>query len=645
MCCRLIGAGIAYPPLPGRIVLTRSTIEEAGLVHLGDLLLLAENWQLSTTDGFTWQAAVNGLGTFQEQQWMIMVDGVRVDWTFLGINQLNMLPLSLFQIDSVELISVPQLHYGEFTDRGLIHIHLAAPEKGKSGWLALAGGNETGDPGPYRLTDWGTPNVERVANDGAAGVGYGGEGAWRLVASIRYSEYPFTDFYMLKRNTAMVSNWPSHHAGTSPFLQIRHTGRRGSQTLTAGYSYFYNYFHFFPPLGREVPIIAQLGHMALRGETALGDMEISYWIKYSTTNLGKIANTLDFNFDWNDARLGAGSEMSRRGDNWQAWLGIGLDREKLQSGYYPSREELRVAKVYGRLHLAPSSGWTTDISTMLLSQGRQQALKASVATQWRLRPNHRLLATVSTSERLPAESNSLWQWVNRGYGLLENYGLEYEIQGDLSTSSQSTLDMDWIWAVTSATTLDAGIVYRRFSELLLTEQSFVLQPADASFHSPTRIYGGQQGLTLGGEIRLVQLLGKNFRHRLTYLFQPLRRGDDLFKRVWGTLPRHKATYRLTLKPVPGFVIWGMLTFRSRADFEDYRPIDGQTVALTPKVDLIYRSSIGPSVVFDLQLKKQFWHERLSGSLLMRNLGTRELRYHPIGGAFDLAVYLQVVLKL
>ncbi len=618
-------------------------IEQAGLVNLGDLLLLAEDWQLNTTDGFTWRAVANSLGSFQEQQWLILVDGVRLDWSFLGVNQLNMLPLSLFQIDSVELITVPQLHHGEFVDQGLIHIHLTPPEQGKSGHFEFTLGNETGDPGPYRSTDWSTPNVEHIT-DAVAGFGYRG-GPWRLLASLRYSEFPFTDFYMLRRNSDMVSEWPGHHTGGSPFLQIGHTGRRGKQVLTVGYSYFSRYFHFFSPLGREVPINARLGYLALRGEQALNSFELSYWLRYSSTNLGEFPNRLDFDFDWETIRRGVGGEVSRRRPNWRATLGIEIDQQSLLSGYYLPNQGLSVGKIFGRLHLRPRSGFTTDYSALLASQGGQQALKASVATQWQIRPRQRLSATFATTERLLAEGNSLWLWVSRGYSLLEEYGLEYQIHGDIATSSQRTIDLGWIWAVTPATTLDARIAYRYFPELLLEEHSFAYQPEDASFRSPTRIYGGQQGLTVGGEIGLVQSLGRNTRHRLTYLFQPVRRGDDLFKRVWDSLPRHKATYRLTFKPVPGFVIWGMLTFRSRADFEDYRPVDGLTVAWTPKVDLIYRSSIGPSVVFDLQLKKQFWHERLSGSLLLRNLGPREFRYHPVGAAFDPAIYLRLAIRL
>lgn len=89
----------------------------------------------------------------------------------------------------------------------------------------------------------------------------------------------------------------------------------------------------------------------------------------------------------------------------------------------------------------------------------------------------------------------------------------------------------------------------------------------------------------------------------------------------------------------------MLTYYSRTYFADDDQVDGETVVLNPQVDLTYRSRVGPSLMIDVQLRKQFWQERLAGSLLIRNLGASEFRYHPIEAAFALTVYLKLELYL
>lgn len=89
--------------------------------------------------------------------------------------------------------------------------------------------------------------------------------------------------------------------------------------------------------------------------------------------------------------------------------------------------------------------------------------------------------------------------------------------------------------------MDSRLVYHYSPKLLLEKRSYVLQPVNAVFLSPTRLYGNQRGLTLGGEFRVIQTLGQHTRQRFTFLFQPVRPGDDLFERVWRTLRQHKAT--------------------------------------------------------------------------------------------------------
>ncbi|NIV72588.1 MAG: hypothetical protein GWN16_09340, partial [Calditrichae bacterium] len=60
-------------------LITKAMIREAGLTRLGELLFLADDWHISTVDGFTWQAAAGGLSTFQGQNWVIFVDDRRMD--------------------------------------------------------------------------------------------------------------------------------------------------------------------------------------------------------------------------------------------------------------------------------------------------------------------------------------------------------------------------------------------------------------------------------------------------------------------------------------------------------------------------------------------------------------------------------------
>ena len=47
------------------------------------------------------------------------------------------------------------------------------------------------------------------------------------------------------------------------------------------------------------------------------------------------------------------------------------------------------------------------------------------------------------------------------------------------------------------------------------------------------------------------------------------------------------------------------------------------------------------LLLDLGFDNWFWRERLRGNILFRNVLDRTVRFHPIGAAFDLSVYVQV----
>ena len=150
--------------LSEREVLTNGMIDKSGLFRIGDILQLSTKIRVSSIDGFSWFSNINGLSSFQRQNWVILLDGQRLGINTFDIVNINMLPINITQIDSVEIFTAPQLHQGIFTDYGLIHIHTRNISKGKSFTLFQSAGNETGDPGSYKHTKYSSPNVERVGS-------------------------------------------------------------------------------------------------------------------------------------------------------------------------------------------------------------------------------------------------------------------------------------------------------------------------------------------------------------------------------------------------------------------------------------------------------------------------------------------------
>ena len=184
-------------------VVTASEIQSAGLTRLGDILLLADSWTVGTRDGFDWRASPNGLSTSREQGWGVMVDGQTMNIRLYDSINLNLLPIPLALVDSVEVISLPILYRGVFTDRGLIHIHTRRPAPGPSLLGEIMAGNETGDPGPYYYTGLATPNIDAIGPDATIAVGYDHSGVYAQATASTGIHF-FRDPAMLERNSAIL---------------------------------------------------------------------------------------------------------------------------------------------------------------------------------------------------------------------------------------------------------------------------------------------------------------------------------------------------------------------------------------------------------------------------------------------------------
>ncbi|NBC17074.1 MAG: hypothetical protein GVY18_07135, partial [Bacteroidetes bacterium] len=149
-------------PGPGVRVLSAEEVRQAGITRLGDLFRLLDDWDAATIDGYTWQAAAAGLAPLQTSTWTLLVDGQPVDLGLLDAPVLDMLPLPLSEIAYVEVISRPAFVAGMMAPAGTIHLHTRDPAGGLGLKGTVSAANEVGDPGPYRYTDFATPNIDRI---------------------------------------------------------------------------------------------------------------------------------------------------------------------------------------------------------------------------------------------------------------------------------------------------------------------------------------------------------------------------------------------------------------------------------------------------------------------------------------------------
>jgi hypothetical protein len=225
--------------------------------------------------------------------------------------------------------------------------------------------------------------------------------------------------------------------------------------------------------------------------------------------------------------------------------------------------------------------------------------------------------------------------------LLRENNINYTIVGDIDKGKQFATDIIWEYHLNRKLILETAGSYRFFDDLYLERQYFDFQPEDCSFASALiKVYTDGRGQTLGGHLTLTYHPFPQLYQRFFYSYRTEIAGNDIFRDVWQTMPQHKASYRLTYAPLENFLVWGMLSYFSAANFPDYQNINAQSCALG-RINVKYSATVRSSATFDLQFQKWFWRRKLQASLLLRNIWDGNYRYHPIGASFDRSFYIHL----
>ena len=131
----------------------------------------------------------------------MLVDGQVLNPHLFGSTNLNLVPVTLSEIDSIRIVTVPQFYSGQFASNGLIHFYSHRPSSGFVVSGRYAAGQESGDPGPFRSTELATPNLEQSGPDYSATVGYG-TATWYVSGTASTQSEPASDVRVSERNWA-----------------------------------------------------------------------------------------------------------------------------------------------------------------------------------------------------------------------------------------------------------------------------------------------------------------------------------------------------------------------------------------------------------------------------------------------------------
>lgn len=615
---------------------------EHGITRLSDLYEYLPGWNSFSIDGFRWYINSNKTSPDQSQSWYLMLDGQRIDLNALDIKNINLLPVSFAQIGSIESSTSPQLINGVFAERGFININTRKPEKGLSVNAFLMVGNETGDPGPYKYTEYDSENIDIIGPSYAVNLSYGSPG-FDVMLGYKSNTflYPTPDKYVSKRLTGYDFKYRKiYNDGLS--LLINGTSLPTKPKLIAIYSTTgkYNPFSsygsdvvYFPPAAKELPFDTQFLHVGIHGSYAVnGSGSVNYSVKTSNNKM-KVPATFEHpDFDWNMINYMFTTEYAHTGKKADYTVGGGVDLNYLKTGLNLSETNNHHYNINGSINYFAADKLTHTLELYGGYDNKRVAFKGSFTNLYKIDDRNTLEMKTAYIQRNITENNDIWNWVNKGYDLFSEASYDVYIANHVGKNNQINLIAKWLYEMSQYTRLSTELFYNKFDNIVLEDYVWrdggegVLYPELSSLTS--HVDGASGGFTLAFE----QKLSSSFGHSLQYDFVDNINGDDLFRELFRAFPKHKVLYRADYSYTDDLFVSLSLGYTSESVWQSFKDLSE---------DEYINYKIDEKLLCNLSVQKWFLNHNLRTNIILKNIFNQKNLYMPNGAYSDLSLFLTV----
>jgi hypothetical protein len=508
--------------------ITRADIEAAGWMRISEVLDGAEGWQFTSTDGFTLSPTSDGLpaagasatGTSMPA---IILDGVRVPVTIFGLQQLDLLPITLAQIDSVTFTRGPVIAAGRIEPRGVIAFYSHRPPPGANAQGEFQVGDVANKPGLYQYTPMRPFNREHhgpfehlllALADGRIGAELG----------VRYSTLNTSDTLIGSRIRFGAIGATNQINLAVPTAHVVVDALGGRQTLDAGHAHYSGLF-FVPALGHEQSMRMNATTVNASGLIALpAAVALTYRAGLTSDDIGRLPSPSPFTLAGRHRMTGASAELARTLGRALISLGTGSESWTL------TRPGLAVVQRTDN-HLIASAatggddGWSSNIVTELTRSGGITNAGAVIRSRLALGTADVVAVDASLTTR---DTGADGAWIDP---------LAVGAPPTHDAQRTAVLGASWTHTLVSSLALFGGAEYRRVSGWA------VAIPSDTGFFElrgntpPAPIIGtlGVASTRLGIEVPST----KRWHARLAYTYTASITGDSALRTADRSIARHQ----------------------------------------------------------------------------------------------------------
>ena len=587
------------------------------------------------------------------------LDSLPVDITFMGWQNLNMLPVYLPDLKRYSENATPGGHGFDPDRAGRVDYLTAAPEKG----LELGGniylGNETGDPGPWAYdSSTVTSNVDRWGIDGGGRLSYR-RGGWYAKGILQRRNHKQTDNRTYRRlrnimnrsglSTTGFVPYPIESVSDSWLAETGYLGERWKVRARHMDLKDKNYI-YLQPLGREVPALAEykqwageVTHQNGRWQTTLRYTDEQKELSRRTENHIPI-------FDW---------ELREQAFSGSVGVSLGNGDTELRTSAGMESSRARAPGLDGLVHnvYRVSGGirhYFSENNSQLALDGNMDFLDTDQALQLKLTGEVPLTRAWSIEnkvlyhELLPLHRQTYGYWLSRGYQFYGELGLtvdpnlnlekdrlyafsvKHRIQ--LSPNAEMVISQNLIRHAT------LNIPWQRVSY----SRSFDTEPGVFQIfqENGTRLIS-----RLGIRHRWSEQVSQDFSLRLKNTLS----GSDRYRHYFRQQPILAIHYDFAYHPTENLALNMNAVYRSSTYWEEFRDIEGQMYFEVanpfPLKNGVFSSTVPPHLDIQLSARKYFWERRMSVQFTIDNLLNDQVQYHPIGADKALVFHVRAAINL
>ena len=622
MAAVAVAAALALAPLPAhaqqRQVITRAELDAGGWTRLSELVFAARGVSRTSVDGITVGGDVAGLPSWamapDNTGWLVLVDGQPMPVALGGAQVLDLLPVSLAQLDSVTVHHAPSVAAGRVAMHGVLHLHTQRGIRELRASASHYSGNEVGDPGPFAFTPRATPNVDNSGPFHQLRLAYGAGTVDGDVALRRWTDN-LTDQRLQRRYIPAAAPagpdlWVRHLA---PTLRAGIDAAGGRHDVHAGVATLDGTF-FVPAPRADQSLASRLALGGLSGRLGVpGSVQASYRLQASR-----------FSSDAYGAPLPATLAHARSLYAGAADVGIPVGGTRVTAGFSAALHSLDAApelasasttrelEVDAHVSLDAPGAWYRAVA-LTAGLGTGGARGSTVASLSRALDSAGVVTlTAAAAVRALGDDGA---WIQ-----LALFGLDSLATGRRASASATA---EWARTLRHGATLAVAGSVRRESGLRIITPGAAATLADVADRA-----GMAEALT-SGELRIdVGLpLGGAALGGATYRLGAPLGGWDRARAASDMLPRHMMDATVTIVPAFDIRIRPAVHLASAT-----RWMAGSTAHET-RVPAVAR--------VDLSLEKWILARRMRLHVLGRNLLNDIERYHPLGADFRLRVFAGV----